>query len=296
MSHPPFSGRRAPTGRTSSAGGGRSLLGLSAALLAALLAAGCATKGDIRDLREEMQAISVRQDSLLRTLADLQRASLDSLAAQSDVLFSTRGELSSQVTQMQEQLVTIRELTGQSQRALAGLRDQIAARGSAPVQGQARGPAAGADSAGAAPSDTAQAPPSGVESGGSAEDLFNVAVRQFNRGSATTARRAFRRFLEQYPNHRLAPDAHFYLADIKVQEDSLSAAVDAFLQIPELYPTADKVPDALYRAGVLQIQLDEKDDARQLLERVVNSYPDSGAALLAQERLDELSKSEQNQE
>lgn len=295
MDDAPRRGSRAGKERARTARGGRSFVLAVVVVVSGVLASGCATKGDLRDLRAEIRQLSERQDSLLVTLTQLQRASLDSLAAQSDVLFSIRGELSRQVLDIQEQLVTIQELTGQSQRSLAGLRDQIEARRTAIVQDQ---PATteGADTseadAGEESGDTAVAPPAGVETGGGPEELFNVAVRQFNRGSVTTSRRAFERFLEQYPNHRLAADAHFYLANILAEGGDLEAAVEAFLEIPELFPTAERVPQALYRAGLLQAELDNTAEARDLLERVVNTYPESGAAMLAEEKLNELSENE----
>ena len=283
----PLRGRGAPHRSRRPARGGRSFF--SAALLvvaATLVASGCATKGDLREVRTEVRALSERQDSLFRTMVQLQRAALDSLGTQSDVLFSLRGELSRQLLEVQEQLVAVQELTGQSQRALAGLRDQIEARRTAIIREQEDAPAGDTTETGEE-ADTATVSP-GIQTGGSAQELFNVAVRQFNRGSVTTARRAFERFLQQYPNHRLAPDAHFYLADVLVQEDRLEEAVDAFLEIPELFPTAERVPQALYRAGLLRADLGDTEEARELLERVVNSYPDSGAAILAEERLSEL--------
>lgn len=283
MSDAPLRGRGASNPIRRPARGGRSLFSSALVLVAGVLvASGCATKGDLRDLRSEVRRLSERQDSLQRTMIELQRAALDSLGAQSDVLFNIRGELGRQLLDVQEQLVAVQELTGQSQRSLAGLRDQIEARRTAIVRGEAQGDAA------AEGADTAAAPPSGVEAGGGPQELFNVAVRQFNRGSVTTAGRAFERFLQQYPNHRLAPDAHFYLADVLVQENRLEEAVDAFLEIPELFPTAERVPQALYRAGLLRAELGDTEEARELLERVVDSYPDSGAAILAEERLNEL--------
>lgn len=298
MSDAPFSGRRFPDSRPGPARGGRPFV---MALLVVLvpLAGACATKGDVRDLRDEVREVSERQESLLRTLSELQRATLDSLAVQSDALFSLRGELSRQVLDIQEQLVTIQELTGQSQRSLAGLRDQIEARrteivqleqvdGAPPPEDDGDEEEDEPEEPGAEPADTVDEAVPGVEPGGSAEELYNVAIRQFNRGSITTARRAFERFLQANPNHRLAPDAHLKLADILVQENRLEDAVEAFLEIPELFPSAGVVPDALYRAAGLQIELGREEEARDLLERVVNSYPDSGAAILAEERLDEL--------
>jgi tol-pal system protein YbgF len=136
------------------------------------------------------------------------------------------------------------------------------------------------------------APAVGVEEpatmGSDAESIYNAAVTQFNRGSLATARTAFQQFLQAFPTHRLASDAHYYLADILVQEDRVEDALDAFLEIPELFPTAAKVPDAMYRAALLQIELGRTAEARSTLERVVNTYPSSGVATLARDKLNEI--------
>ena len=77
-------------------------------------------------------------------------------------------------------------------------------------------------------------------------------------------------------------------ADILVQENRLDEAKDAFLRIPELFPTAQRVPWALYRVALLEIEMDNLDGAREYLNRVVNTYPSSGVAELARERLQEI--------
>ena len=121
-----------------------------------------------------------------------------------------------------------------------------------------------------------------------ADALYNAAIGQFNRGSITTARRAFEQFLQAYPNHQLAPEARFHLADIMVQENRLEEALAAFQDIPARFPTADTVPRALYRSALIQIELDRIDEAVATLERVVNTYPESGTAILAREKLEEI--------
>jgi tol-pal system protein YbgF len=126
------------------------------------------------------------------------------------------------------------------------------------------------------------------ERAGGARQIFDTALTQFQRGQHTTARRAFQDFLRSYPDHALAPDAHYYLALILVQEGQLREAIQGFLEIPQLFPTAEKVPEALYQVGVAYIDLDELDDARVYLQRVVNTYPDTEAADQARERLAEI--------
>lgn len=301
MSDAPLSGRRALDRRSRPAKGGRSFwvsggfAGMSragrlvAVASALLVSAGCATKGDVRSLRSEVQTLAEQQAEMLdaiRAMQQAQTSSLDSLGAMSDVLFSIRGELNRQALEIQEQLVTIQELTGQSQRSLAGLRDQIEARRSAITQ---QGTATQPDTAGGGGGGAARQGGGGAGGGtAEAQELYRVAVSQYNRGSVTTARAAFERFLNSYPNHQLAPEARFYLAEIMAQENQLEQALEAFLEIPEIFPAAERVPQALYRAGRIQEELDRPQEARRLYERVVNSYSESGAAILAGERLEEL--------
>jgi tol-pal system protein YbgF len=237
---------------------------------------GCATKGDLRNLRLEIQALSARQDSLLAALRRQALQTQDTVREQGRALFDFRGDVLRQLREVDESLTRLEAMVGENQRGISGIRDQMAnlrrAAGTpTPVEG---------------------APPAGVEEppavGSDAESIYNAAVAQFNRGSLATARTAFQQFLQAFPTHRLASDAHYFLADILVQEDRVEDALDAFLEIPELFPTAAKVPDAMYRAALLQIELGRTADARATLERVVNTYPASGVATLARDKLREI--------
>ena len=246
---------------------GRALL----ALAASLSLGGCATKGDLRNVQLEIRALAARQDSLIDQLRRDARSTQDTLRGQSLQLYDFRGEIFRNLSGINESLTRLEAMAGENQRGIAGIRDQMAnvRRGG----GVAEGPEAGGG---------------GEPAAGDAESLYNTAVSLFNRGSLATARSAFQQFLQAFPGHRLAPDAHFYLADILVQENRVEDAMDAFLEIPQLFPTATKVPDAMYRTALLQIQLGRRADARATLERVVNTYPNSGVATLAREKLREI--------
>lgn len=247
--------------------------GRALALVAAVLSASaCATKGDIRDLSTAMQAMTASQDSVLRRLSREQASTQDTLRTQTSRLFEIRGDLGTQLQRILDELATLRELTGQNQRTIASVRDQLDA-----LRRTSLAPAPGpASSSGAAPGR------------GTAEDAYNAAVQQLNRGSLTAARYAFEQFLQRFPNHVLAVDAHYFLADIMVQEGKTEQAIAAFESIPQRFPDAAKVPDALYRIGLLHLEMGDEDEARSYLERVVNTYPDSLVARLAEERLREL--------
>jgi tol-pal system protein YbgF len=238
----------------------------------------CATKSDIRDLQSELRALAVRQDSLLAQLRMDALSTQDTIRTQSDQIFDFRGDITRQLRQIAESLSTLEALAGENQRGIAGVRDQLANMRRMPA-----GPPAGAGP----DSTTTDLPVAGGVEGGP-DQLYSTAVDQMGRGSLNTARMAFQQFLDAYPNHELAPDAHFFLADILSRQDRPDDAIEAFREIQTLFPTAEKVPDALYRIALIQIDQGKKDDAVETLDRIVNTYPESTIAMIAREKLDEI--------
>lgn len=245
---------------------------LFTATAAVLVMGGCATKGDIRDLRTELRALSVRQDSVLSQLRRDTRSTQDTLRRTTDQLFDFRGDIAGQLRELSGALSRIEALAGQNQRGIAQIRDQLANMRTAP----------------AAPA--TDDPQSGTIGGADAQagGLYQGGVGQYNRGNLRAARIAFQQVLDLYPNDRLAPDARFYLGNIQEQEGQREEALATFLEIRTLHPTAPRVPEALLRAGLLQIEMGRDADAEATLERVINTYPDSPAAALARDALADI--------
>ncbi|MGE0160058.1 MAG: tol-pal system YbgF family protein [Gemmatimonadales bacterium] len=253
-------------------------------VIAALVSVGCATKGDIRNLqtefRNEMRQITARQDSVLSVLRMQTTLMQDTLRTQSDQLFDFRGQIATQLQAISQSMARLEALSGENQRGIASVRDQLMRRGTAVTQpplqmvDSAQVAGAGGQAVGGA--------------GGNAEQLYQVARENHNRGSYATAQRAYEDFLQQFPNHALAPDAHLYLADVLILQDRPEDALETLQEIPTLFPTAARVPDALYRIAVLQREAGDEDDAKATLERIITTYPDSFSASLARELLEEL--------
>jgi tol-pal system protein YbgF len=254
--------------------------------IAALAFAGCATKGDLRTLqtefRSEMRAIAERQDSMLAELR-LQTAIMqDTLRTQSDQLFDFRGQIATQLQAIAQSIARLEAISGENQRGIMSVRDQLANM----RRGTSSGPPLQMVDSAQLPSGAT--PETLPGTGGNAEQLYNVAREQHNRGSFATAQRAYEDFLEQYPSHPFAADAHWYLADVLVQLERPEDALERLQEIPTLFPTAPRVPEALYRVAVLQREAGDEDEARTTLERIINTYPDAGITFLAREMLEEL--------
>jgi len=245
-----------------------------AGLLLLVPLASCATKADVRDLQDSITELHAQQNALLREMQRDQDAQGDSIRVITRSLQEIRAETLRRMTNMEDHLLRIQELTGLSQQQLAGMREQLDRERA--MAGLGGGPGAGIPFPG---TDA----PGGA--GGSAEEIYFASLAQYQRGGLTTARMGFEEVVENFPGDPLAPEARYLLADMLVDGGQLDEAIEAFLEIPEYHPDAPRVPDALYRAAMLHREQGEDSDARALLERVVNTWPDTGAADLAREAL-----------
>ena len=257
-------------------------------LLALGLAAGCALKGDVRKVELQVEALRAERaraeaeraaqvDSLRALLVTVQHA----LAAQQAYLVQMRGDVRTDLVAVQQQLVQVQELTGQSQQRLSELRARIEERAQQPVPpvDTTGRPAGGGPPGG----------PSGNPGGPGPDQLYDLSLQQFRRGSLGTARLGFREFLRLYPTHERAPDALFYLGETWGGESADSAAA-VYQQVVKTYPNSSRAPAALYKLGLLAEQRSDKAAARTYYARVIAGYPRSDEANLARDKLQRLGR------
>ncbi len=257
---------------------------------AVLTMSGCATKRDVRDLNTAIHDLALRQDSVIRELRAQSRLTQDTLRGQSNQIVDFRGQISQQLQSISESLSQIQQLVGQNQMTIAGVRDQLANMRRVPASPAASGAAqdtTGAAGGGGAATTSAGALGAETQPGG-AEAMYNAALSKYHEGLLSTAQTAFQGFLDAHPNHTLAPDAHFWLGDIYQQQGDTTRALAQFKLIPSNFPTASKASDAMYRIALIDVARKHTKDAKALLQRIINTYPGSDAANLAQAELDKL--------
>src|SRR5438094_3301603 len=256
-------------------------------LLALGLAAGCALKGDVRKVELQVEALraeraraEAERAAQLDSLRTLVVAVQQTLAAQQAYLVQMRGDVRTDLVAVQQQLVQVQELTGQSQQRLSELRARIEERAQQPVPPL--------DTTGR-PAGGAPAGPSGAAGGPGPDQMYDLSLQQFRRGSLATARLGFREFLRVYPTHERAPDALFYLGETWGGESADSAAA-VYQQVVKTYPNSSRAPAALYKLGLLAEQRSDKAAARTYYARVIAGYPRSDEANLARDKLQRLGR------
>ena len=235
-------------------------------------------KSDVAELESTLQAQMemdrAQRDSLMTEIRQLRSVLLDSLSVQQRRDISGTVDLSRQIEDLGIAVRQLTALTGETQRQLALMQDS----GSGLV---------GAAGAALTGGDRGESPIEG-ESAGQPQALYEASLRQFRRGSFETARAGLDQFLEQYPNHELAPDAQYFRAETFAEADELEEALVEYARVLELYPNSRRAPTALYKSGLIELRRGNVDDARTFFQRVVQGYPDSDEVDLAERELSRL--------
>lgn len=250
------------------------------AVLALLgLASGCALKGDVRKVELQVQALqadlaksdaarAAEHDTVLAAIKALQQG----LDRQQAYLVQLRGDLRTELISVEQQLVSIQELTGQSQQRLSELRSRLDARSQQPDPNAAGGPPVG---------------PSGNPAGPGPDQMYDLSLQQYRRGSLSTARLGFREFLRVFPTNEHAPDALFYVGE-SFEQSAPDSAAAVYDQVVKTFPNSSRAPSSLYKLGLLAEQRGDKSTARTFYNRVVAGYPRAPEADLARQNLQRL--------
>ena len=101
------------------------------------------------------------------------------------------------------------------------------------------------------------------------------------------ARKHLHRFMDYYPGSNLMPNVFYWLGETYYTEKRYDKAIDTFRKVIQTYPRHPKAPDALLKIGYSYEKLNEIPNARYHLEDLVQRYPKSGSAKLAQTKLQE---------
>ena len=255
---------------------------LAATLLGA--AAACASPSELKRVQNDvavLRAETARQDSVrsarLAEIIRVQQRLMDSLEATRVALRNLRGETQQDFYKVEQQLVQLQELTGQSQRRLSELRTQLEQR-EAQI---AANPAGGTG-------DTA-APPPDPAATASADQIYEASVAQLRRGSTTTARTGLRQLLQSYPTSERVPDALYFMGQSFAAENQDSAAA-YYTMVVQNHARSARAPAALYNLGLLAERRKDTAAARGAYQRVLKEYPRADEAALARDRLRALGR------
>jgi len=256
------------SGRRSLLRGGRFLC---IAAVVALLATGCATKGDFRQLEERV--LDQHRGAKAGGPDPFER--IAALSKEVEALREAQRQLEGRLEVAEKAAADSRVEARKARESLAGQ----AAGGSV-----AAGVAAEAAVEGSAPDAVAAS-----ETTTSAEvEAYQGALSAWRGKDHQSCIDRFRKFLQTYPASAYADDAAYWMADCHFKQGDYRVAVLRFNDVVRVYPAGNKAPDALYRQGESLLKLGPgfHDAARTVFEQVLKEYPDSPRAAEAKKQLE----------
>jgi tol-pal system protein YbgF len=266
----------------------RGSFGWSAACIAALAMAGCAsTPPDQDPVQIKLNDLDTRLARIERVLAN---QSLLDLANQNEAVRADVRAMHNDVDQLTNSLEAGRKQQRDLYADLDRRMKALESRGGGGA-GAAAGSGAGAGAGATAGSGDAGAGSSGADSAtGAADDktAYQAAFDLLKNSQYDRAIAAFQKFLTAYPTSQLAENAQYWLGEAHYVNKSFPEAQAAFQRVVDKYPQSRKRPDALLKIGYCQYELKQWDQAKGTLTQVTTQFADTPAGHLAQQRLDKM--------
>ena len=121
------------------------------------------------------------------------------------------------------------------------------------------------------------------------QDEYRLALRAFNDQQYDKAIQQFRNFQRKYPNSDMADDAQDWVGESYFVQKDYNRAILEFNDVLK-YRRGDRVPAALSKQAEAFLEIGDKTDARLILQKLINDYPNSEQAREAKEKLPTLGR------
>ncbi len=135
-------------------------------------------------------------------------------------------------------------------------------------------------------------PPAAVQPGATPtaaeQEAYTTAVNILREGHYQEAIASLQDFMAAHPGSPLGGDAQYWIGEAYYVDREYESAKQAFLSLGINYPTNRRLPDAMLRLGYIYADQGDKSKATEVLQKLVEAYPDSRAAGLARQRLESL--------
>ncbi|MGE4296869.1 MAG: tol-pal system protein YbgF [Desulfovibrionaceae bacterium] len=145
--------------------------------------------------------------------------------------------------------------------------------------------------AASAPQAAAPAPPAVepklVFSSG-AKAVYDKAYAQMQAGRIEDARKGFNDFLAAYPKDGLAPNALYWLGETYYNDKRFAQSILTFKEVTRRFPKHTKAAAAMLKIGFAYDKLGDASNAAFYLRTLLEDYPGSDPAALAQAKLNEM--------
>ena len=115
------------------------------------------------------------------------------------------------------------------------------------------------------------------------QNLYDAAYLNVIKGNYDLAILGFGDYVNYFPRTALAPTAQYWIAECYYTKKDFQKASEEFEKLFQNYPASEKTPSALYKLGLIYRELDKEIEANGYFGQLLDKYPQSPEAKLAQE-------------
>jgi len=120
------------------------------------------------------------------------------------------------------------------------------------------------------------------------DKAYSAAYQIFQEGNYAKARTEFQNFLATYPNSEYSDNAQFWIGECYFFEKKYESAILEYEKVTKNYPNGNKVPYALLKQGLSFLKIGDKTSAKLLLQEVIKDYPNTSQARIARSNLQDI--------
>jgi tol-pal system protein YbgF len=122
------------------------------------------------------------------------------------------------------------------------------------------------------------------------QKLYDGAYLDLTKGSYDLAITGFTSYLKYFPETELAGNAQYWLGECYYAKKNFTRSAIEFHKVLENYSTGAKVPSALYKLSLSLIELKSNNQAEKYLSELMDKYPNTQEAKLAEQKLQKIKK------
>lgn len=121
-------------------------------------------------------------------------------------------------------------------------------------------------------------------------EAYDRAFNLLKDGRYELAIASFKAYLETYPDADYADNAQYWLGEANYAQRRYDVALQEFNKVLDNFPKSSKRADAMLKMGFSYLELGKKEDAEAVLSNIVSMFPDTTAARLAKQRIQDIKR------
>jgi len=118
--------------------------------------------------------------------------------------------------------------------------------------------------------------------------IYQKGIDAYKAGDFAKSREQLSRFIELFPKHDLTANAHYWLGETYYSEKVYDQAILEFEKVVKEFPAKGKAPAALLKQAMAFNELDDAKSARFVYKKLIENYPLADEVKLAKDKLKEL--------